>query len=462
MRVVEKWARRWLAILVLLVAGGILAVRWPAWAEETKVGNLPELYIRAINPGYTIDGKSNVGELIEIAQENSDHRQSLAGVTVRYTNTSGNEVTLLTFPDNGYLTGETMILRLASSPGGELANLNYSKTIAMKGGLTLMLGEEVLDVVCWTGKEGCYKEFMSAHPTNLVRNLETGEFEHREEYEPQYRAEWYEVETAKEEEGYGAAGSQCRGMKFSEILSYYETNKSEQFIELYNTGAEQVLLDGCQVRYKNKNYGLSGIVQAEGYIAYYPTEFSLTKNPTNGNTLELIDTDGAVVDRLDYPNGQRKGTSYAWIGYDDKGEELWRITYAPTPGVGNNYQEYKTCEAGKVINEATGNCVKVTTVTEKICPEGQYLNILTGRCKKYETTTEKTCKEGYYLNPETGRCRKIVENEGTSYGVQAEEYEEKPSFVALYAVIGVVVVGVGYLIYEFRSEIVKLWRRVWR
>ena len=115
-----------------------------------------------------------------------------------------------------------------------------------------------------------------------------------------------------------------------------------------------------------------------------------------------------------------------------------------------------------MLNEATGNCVKLSKVTNKICPKGQYLNILTGRCKKNETAKEKTCKEGYYLNPDTGRCRKLKENKGADYSVEPENYEESSSFVALYAVLGVAGAGVIYLIYEFRHEIKKLFGRVFR
>ena len=422
---------------------------------------IPEVYIKAINPGYTIDGKSNVGEMIEIARNDSDAPISLAGITIRYTSSSGNDSVLFEFPEKSYLAGEAILLRLASSPESELAAINYTKTLAMRASLSLVRGEEVIDEVCWTGKAGCYKDFKSANPTTLVRNLETGEFEYMAEYEVRYDKEAYVVESVEEEEHEVVSG-QCKELRFSEILSYYESTKTEQFIEFYNAGSEQILLNGCQVRYKNKNYALNGILKPEEYLAYYPIEFSLTKNPTNFNMLELIDTDGAVVDTLIYRNGQRRGTAYAWIGYDGAGEELWRITYAPTPGGANNYQEFKTCEEGKVINEATGNCVKVTTVTEKVCPEGQYLNPLTGRCRKITTTTEKTCKEGYYLNPLTGRCRKIVENNGADYNVVPEKYEEKTSFVALYAVLGVVGLGAIYLIYEFRREFGKLWRKVFR
>lgn len=437
-----------------------------AESEETLQisEEIPEIYIKAINPGYTVDGKGNVGEMIEIGRKNSDASVSLAGITIGYTNSSGNYSTLVEFPEYSMMTGETLLLRLASSPDSELAAVNYTKTLAFKGGIDLKIGDEIVDSVCWTGKDECYKDFKSVNPTVLVRNLETGDFEHINltEHEVAYDAGSYVVETVKEEEGYGWVVSQCKGLQFSEILSYYESSRTEQFIEFYNPKSEQILLDGCQVRYKNKNYNLSGVIGAEGYYVYYPSGFNLTKNPTNFNILEIIDTDGMVVDNLKYPNGQRKGTSYIFVGYDDGGEEIWKVTYAPTPGGPNNYQEFRSCEEGKVINEATGNCVKVTSVAEKICKEGYYLNILTGRCNKMKTTEEKTCKEGYELNPETGRCRKIKQNTGANYGLEPENYEEQSSFVALYAVLGVVGVGMIYLIYEFRVEIVRLWRKVFR
>ena len=428
--------------------------------EEVET-EIPELYIRAVNPGYTVDGKSNVGEMIEIARKDADTPISLAGATIGYINSSGNYSVLFEFPENSWLTGETLLLRLASSPESELAAVNYTKTLAFKAGIELLMDDEVIDEVCWTGKDGCYREFKSTNPTVLVRNLETGEFEHVTGYEPDYNSESYYVEVV-EDEGYGATESQCKGLQFSEILSYYETVRSEQFIEFYNPKSEQILLDGCMVRYKNKNYALKGVVRPEGYFVYYPEGFSLTKNPTNSNTLELVDIDGVVVDKLVYPNGQRKGTAYAFIGYDGGGGEIWRVTYAPTPGSANNYQEFRACEAGKVINEATGNCVKVASVKEKVCKEGYYLNILTGRCNKIKTAKEKACKEGYYLNPETNRCRKIKENNGANYSLEPENYEEESSFVALYAVLGVIGLGIVYLIYEFRHEIVKLWRKVCR
>lgn len=428
---------------------------------------IPDIFIKAVNPGYTVDKISNVGEMIELQLKDSDTPFSLAGLTIGYTNSSGNNSVLIEFPENSWMTGETLLLKLASSPESDQANLNYTKTIAMKGGISIMRDDEILDSVCWTNKDDCAKDFKSISPTVLVRNLVTNEFEHIpvEDYEVKYDASNYLVnsESTSEEES-APRPSQCRGMVFSEILSYYETLKSEQFIELYNNNSEQILLDGCQLKYKNKRYALSGIATPESYTVFYPSElgFNLTKNPTNSNTIELVDTDNQTIASLTYPNGQRKATSYAFIGYDNAGEEIWKVTYAPTPGSANNYQEFKSCEAGKVINEATGNCVKVASVTEKVCKAGYYLNPLTGRCRKIKTATEKTCKEGYYLNPETGRCRKIKENKGADYSIAPEEYKEESSFIALYIVLGVVGVGLAYLIYEFRHEIKKILIKIFR
>ena len=449
---------------IIVVIGLILAsimMFYRAFAIDMDA-DLPELYIKAINPGYTIDGKSNVGELIEIGKNSSNEMISLAGITIGYTNSSGNDSVLLEFPENSFLTGESILLRLASSPDSELAAMNYSKTLAFKAGLTLKKGNEILDSVCWTGKAECYKEFKSSEPTFLVRNIETNLFEHLSEYAPNFDEGAYHIE----KEVYDCEKdlpSQCKNIRFSEILSYYDTSQTEKFVELYNNGSEQVLLEGCVLRYKNKNFDLIGIVKPEEYMALFPVELSLTKNPTNKNTIELVDTNGSIVDRLDYFNGQRKGTAYAFIGYDAVGEEIWKTTYAPTPGSGNIYQEYKTCEDGKVINEETGNCVKVTNVTAKICPEGQFLNLLTGRCKKIpQETAKKDCKEGYYLNPETGRCRKIVENKGANYELKPDEYKEESTFTVWYLVIIVVLIGVGYLVYEFRTELWRLFRKVFR
>jgi len=293
-----------------------------------------------------------------------------------------------------------------------------------------------------------------------VRDLNTMEFSHiaMGDYEPTFDKE-KQVIVFPEKQEEEKPEPQCKGLIFSEIFTFYENSKSEQFVEFYNSSSDQINLKGCAVRYKNKNYELAGIVKAQDYFVFYPLEtFSFTKNPTTKNEVEIIDTDGTTLDTLTYYNGQKKGVAYAMFGYDERGKEQWLQTYSPTPDNENNYQKYKSCEDGKVLNEETGNCVKASSIDTGItpCPEGQYRNPLTNRCKKYETLTSATikpCAEGYERNPETNRCRKIVNNDGADYAIQTEEYEEKSSFVAIWAIAIVGLVGLGYVAWQYRDVI---------
>ena len=446
--------------IFLIIFVGITFGTFLAYQNVVAEG-LPEIFIRAVNPGYTIDGVSNVGEMIEIGRKNSDAEFLLAGWSISYMNSSGNATELVDLSKYIWTSGETILLQLASSPGSELAQVRYSKTLAFKAGpLNLVHDGAVVDSVCWTGKDNCNSPFDSKNPTTLVRDLDTGIFGHMSSYYPTGDGILKEIST-EEPKDVSEGVSQCKGVVFSEILSYYEILQSEQFVELFNSGHESVILDGCLIKYKNKFYPLSGMIAAEGYMANFLENLKLTKNPTTSNVLELIDADGTVLDKLIYPNGQRKGAAYALIGYDASGGEIWKVTYAPTPGEPNNYQEFRTCEEGKVINETTGNCVKITSVMEKICGEGKYLNILTGRCKKYETEKgPKECKEGYYYNEETGRCRKLKENNGADYALVPETFEESSNFVALNLVLLVLGIGGVYIIYEFRHEILKILKKV--
>lgn len=424
-----------------------------AGAEET-----PEVLIWAVNPGYTVDGKANTGEMIELKRL-TEHSISLAGLKIYYTNSSGNRSLLYEFPEKAEMTGEALLLRLASAPEAEQADANYTKTLAMAvGPLELVRDEEVLDQVCWTGKTGCLAKFVSANPTSLVRDAETKEFAHRVDYVPQFDAEHPGMTVPAESEE--VVVPRCKTLQFSEVLTWFETERAEQFVEVFNAGDEQVLMDGCSLRYKGKLFPFEGVVKSREYAARFAGDFALTKNPTATNKLEIIDTDGSVVDTLLIYNGQKRGVSLAQFGHDKSGREQWRQTYQPTPGEANAWQEWQSCPEGKVLNKETGNCVKAVTL--KIlepCPPGQYRNPLTGRCKKYETETEKKpCPEGWVRNEATGRCRKIVQNTGAEHAIEKEKMQEEKEFVALGAMLAIGAVGVGYVVWQFRKELKAGWQ----
>ena len=456
---------------------------------------LPILYFKAINPGYT----DNIGEMIEI-QKSTNESVSLSGVVLKYSNSSGVVSDLVEFLDGARLDGNSLVLRYKAAADVDEknplknANLIYDKTLAKSAGLELVVRdggkEKTLDSICWTGKTGCYDNFSKNPDTTLVFDDEDKEFSFQNNYEPEFSADALFTPTMIDDENMNEDSDssetdlmpQCLDVEFSEILSYYEDETTEQFIELYNSTDEDIPLDGCKIRYKKKNYPLSGMILAGGYYVYRPTDFHLTKNPNTENVVELVDVTENIVDTLTYKHGQKKGTSYAFIKFQDS-EEVWLITYKPTPGEKNDYQEFRTCEAGKIINPATGNCVNVSSsangMTEE-CPEGKYRNPLTGRCKSYETTKTTTCpegkyknpltgrcksyetnvstatpcKEGYERNPETNRCRKIKANNGADYStIPITGTEEKSSFMAKWALMALGGGAGSYTVFQYRKDI---------
>ena len=99
-----------------------------------------------------------------------------------------------------------------------------------------------------------------------------------------------------------------------------------------------------------------------------------------------------------------------------------------------------------MINEKTGNCVKDTTASAA-------------------AATTKTCPEGKYLNPLTGRCKNIQNNTGAEYPTalsQSDNETKNASFTALYAVLAIIALALGLIIFEFRFEIKKLCGKVCR
>lgn len=456
------------------------------------------LIIKAINPGYTVDGNRDVGEFIEL-QNSTDASLSLAGYSLRYTNSSGKQTTLIDFSEGGSMVGEFLLLRLARRSDGTDAEATYTTAIAATNArLELLLYEEVVDQVCWSRStwefaNNCAKVFDSDKPSTLVRNSVTETtFQHLyTDYELHYDVSHPTLKLPPEPENPTETlppnaditqpstpddtsnstsqkpNPQCSGLEFTEVLAYYSDDSTEQFIELYNATDQEINLTGCSISYKKKTYPLSGQIQADDYFVIYPINFkpsfTLTKNPSSSNTIELIDADGTTLDILIYSHGQKKSMSYAKF-IDTDGSESWNLTYAPTPGEDNTYQEFRTCPAGKVINPATGNCIKVTatSTTTSECPAGKYRNPLTGRCKNIESSTTelKLCSEGYERNPETNRCRKVkAENDGAGYALVPTTYSNKSTFVALGIVILLVSLGAIYIILQFRHELARAARK---
>ena len=243
----------------------------------------------------------------------------------------------------------------------------------------------VLSSVCWLGGESCLPVFSttvkSRQYTTIMLDLETGEYFHAAEYTPTYDSEHSGLHLSPEKEsppdsdspkntalgpvtsfessasstnssptssktsGLDTSGtttssttidSVCSGLEFSEILTYYSDDKSEQFIEIYNASDTAISLENCRIRFKNKSYTLlaRSAVSAGGsttststalnpgaYYVYYPT-VTLTKNPTTSNLYELLDVNDEVIDSLEVSHGQKKSASFALTGKATDGSNL--------------------------------------------------------------------------------------------------------------------------------------------
>lgn len=456
--------------------------------SESLNVELPILYIKAVNPGYKIDGVNNVGEMIEIGKS-SDAVVSLADLTVRYTNSSGKETVLVEFPENSYMIGESLLLRLGSAPMSELSNLIYNTTLALKAGpIALLVNDDMIDSVCWNGKDECEREFISSTPTTLVRNLETGEFEHVQEYEPEYSEDGYVIIEPAEDEENGE-----NGLDDDDEENNNESELDDEDVE----GRDQMFdeEDATEVDDVNKE---NKKTCSEGYYLYEPTgrcrkivveeEKTCAEgyylNDVTGRCKKIVIEEEKACKEGYYLNEETGRCKKIVIEEEKTCAEGYYLNEATGRCKKIVVEEEKTCKEGYYLNEETGRCRKIVVEEEKTCAEGQYLNPLTGRCKKIEVEVEKTCaegyylneatgrckkivveekkicKEGYYLNEETGRCRKIVENNGANYELTPENYEESSSFVALYAVLGVLGVGAIYVVYEFRREIKRCFKKL--
>ena len=355
-------------------------------------------------------------------------------------------------------------------------NLSSSGLASTAGKIQLYQGKELIDEICW-GKLECANpgpKFATKQEENMSLVRCAGQCEIAFIPEAYYPDITESIKTLEP-----PLDTSCDGLIISEIHSYYTNSSAEQFIELYNSSSEPINLLNCQILYKNNSYPLEGELLPSGYFVYQNPDLILTKDPTSYNHYALKYASGDIFYEVILPHGQRKGTSYAIFDSNKPGEQ-WLRTYAITSGSENIYQEFQSCEEGKVINPETGNCIKEEINIEITCPEGKYLNPLTGRCKTIPTVKTTTCKEGYYLNPSTGRCKKYNETEAKecqegyernpetnrcrkiraditdSYPVaeiSTDDYDNPKIFVATAVIAGLAILGLVYVVYQYRKEI---------
>jgi hypothetical protein len=178
-----------------------------------------------------------------------------------------------------------------------------------------------------------------------------------------------------------------------------------------------------------------------------------------------------VVASVEYSN-PKDDHSWGLIG------ESWSYSTKPTPGYANQLVETqnktvaksatvatrKPCATNQYRNLTTGRCKLIAiTKTPTPCKAGQVRNTETNRCRTIaESTQPKPCKEGQERNPETGRCRTIIKMSKADYGVKGVQSVANAQMQWYYwaAIVGVVVLILVYAVWEWRSELGSLRKRI--
>lgn len=256
-------------------------------------------------------------------------------------------------------------------------------------------------------------------------------------------------------------------------------DEGKEFIELFNPNSHPLVLDEYRLAVgpafdKAYAFPAGATIPAHGYRAFYNSDIKYTLLNTSSR-VGLMKNQQLVHETPAY---SQPGEDMAWAFIAD----TWVYTNRPTPGAENtaslmdvavhdttsstSAQSLVPCRAGQERNPATNRCRAITTAsTLASCAVGQERNPDTNRCRAVATSSELApCKEGQERNPETNRCRTIVAMPAnTDYGVQGVRSEADPqSWYWWLAVGAIVVLGGGYAAWEWRYEVMKRARKIYR
>ena len=276
-----------------------------------------------------------------------------------------------------------------------------------------------------------------------------------------------------------------------------------EYIELYNPFDEAVSLKGYILRIGKsleKNYILPDDLEitSHGYIVVTNAQLPFTLLNTT-SSVQLITPAGSELSVITYSDPQ---DDMSWSLIDGS----WQYTNQKTPGtlnqssllseeVGEERQvlgvntlatcgpgKYRhpltnrcrniesdavvltSCDGDEYRNPETNRCRKIASLTNSLtpCAEGQERNPDTNRCRSTlaSSSTLAACQEGYERNPKTNRCRKIITaTAGTTESLQNFTNNHQITQSPYLLGAGVAVLALGYGFYEWRVEILRIFKR---
>jgi hypothetical protein len=278
------------------------------------------------------------------------------------------------------------------------------------------------------------------------------------------------------------------------------TDTGNEFIEIYNPTNRTIDLSLYSVKTgisSDKTYAFPiGATIAPGeYRTFSDSTMKFTLVNTSSRIV-LSAIDGTTLGDSGAYDSPAEGESWALINGS------WQYTNRPTPGSDNTpsvIEEQESapdasdtgptpCPAGKYRNQLTNRCRTIVADAAVLaaCESDQYRNPDTGRCRKIDKSTLAACKDNQYRSEETNRCRTVTlasaqkpckDNQFRSEEtnrcrnlppttVPDAAFAVKPvkdsgmAFVGWWALGTVVLAAGGYGVWEWRRELVQLWRRL--
>ena len=217
----------------------------------------PPLQIVALNTGYKDGNSDHNYDFIQLSRGTSDPLD-LTGFKISYTNSLGHPAGEILL-DNYILKGPDLYLAYAESPQFQKFNLDFlynfgSSGLASTGGmLQLSYGGEILNEICW-GRLQCSDSY-PAFSTDFERNTSLVRC-----VGPECERSFVPLKYYPYEEAFSTGDfvdmlttpGFCKDLLITEIFSTYKEDPSEQFVELFNAGTEEIKLINCRLRYRGK------------------------------------------------------------------------------------------------------------------------------------------------------------------------------------------------------------------
>lgn len=243
-----------------------------------------------------------------------------------------------------------------------------------------------------------------------------------------------------------------------------------EFIEIYNPNDETVLLAGYQLRIGPQldtvyHFPTDSFIAAKSYTVFSNTDIPFSLLNTSSR-VQLTLKNGVVVS--DPPPYESPKENQSWANV--AGE--WVYLSNPTPGAENLVVQekeeaptaatVKPCAANQYRSLETNRCRAIAADTKVVtpCDEGSERNPETGRCRKVVAASVPTpCKEGQERNPETNRCRTVAKMPAADYGVLGAKTDGGGNWYVWFAVGGILLLALGYTIWEWHVEIGKFVRK---